>query len=155
MAGFLEHLRPLGDILQYRDDQAPLVGQRWKRRKNEGQRCERILPQGPVYLVTTFWCKDPERRHAAAPVQLPTFQVQELSLWRDALAALKERKWHGTGKRVNASYGETDATGHWLKQREWSDVVGDEPIRAVLQAMLPWVDMAEVHITMNADLETR
>ena len=56
---------------------------------------------------------------------------------------------------MNASYGETDATGHWLKQREWSDVVGDEPIRAILQAMSPWVDIAKVQITVNANFETR
>ncbi len=45
---------------------------------------------------------------------------------------------------MNASYGETDATGHWLKQREWYDVVGDEPVRAILQGMFPWVSMPKV-----------
>ena len=72
---FLEHLRPTGDILQYRDDQAPLVGQRWKKRKEEGKAHDLVLPHGPVYLITTFWFRDPARRHALAPIQLPTFQI--------------------------------------------------------------------------------
>ena len=112
--------------MQYRDDQAPLVGQRWKKRKEEGKAHDLVLPHGPVYLITTFWFRDPARRHALAPIQLPTFQIDDLSLWRRLLGALEARKWKGTSKRVNASAGETDASGRWLKEKEWSDVVEDE-----------------------------
>ena len=90
-----------------------------------------------------------------APIQLPTFQIEDQTLWRKLLEALKARKWKGTSKRVNASAGETDASGRWLKEKEWSDVVEDEPVRDVLVAMLPWLDMSKVRITVNAEFRTR
>ena len=33
--------------------------------------------------------------------------------------------------------------------------MGDEPIRAILQAMFPWVNMTKVQIPANVDFETR
>ena len=90
---FIEHLRPTSDISWFRDEMAQLMGQRWKRRKGDGQLDDKVLPRGPAYLITTFWSKDPSRRHREAPLQLPKFQVQSTALWRDLLAALEGRKW--------------------------------------------------------------
>ena len=150
---FIEHLRPTSDISWFRDEMAQLMGQRWKRRKGDGQLDDKVLPRGPAYLITTFWSKDPSRRHREAPLQLPKFQVQNTALWRDLLAALEGRKWHG-GKR-GMREGEEEGASRRARHRVCSDAIGAEVSRRIVQEMLPWLNMSRVEITASADFETR
>ena len=78
-------------------------------------------------------------------------------LWAELTGALRQRKWRGTKKRVNASYGSVDDSGRFLEQAEMSDLVHDEPVREILQKMMPWVDFSSerVNITVNKDFQTK
>ena len=83
--------------------------------------------------------------YAVAPLQLPTFTAFP-RLWAELTGALRQRKWRGTKKRVNATYGSVDDSGRFLEQAEMSDLVHDEPVREILQKMMPWVDFSSERV---------
>ena len=115
-----------------------------EKRKDEGQLCDRILPQGPVHLVTTFLVQGPGKAacggaDAAAYVPGPgTEPLARCSGGAEGAKVAWDRQKSERELRRDRRYRAL------LKHREWSDVVGDEPARVHLQVMFPWVDIAKV-----------